>query len=176
MKVQVRRLHSDLPLPEYASQGSAGLDLRAALDAPYTLAPGERRLVPTGLEIALPPGTEAQVRPRSGLAFKHGVTVLNSPGTIDSDYRGEIGVILVNLGTEPFCGGANPVVIGRHDHAVHTLDLAGRFPGSLDQGLAVAGGTGQFHQRLAGIPGRGIARGDRDQNAHDADFSTTSGE
>ena len=100
MKVQVRRLQSDLPLPEYASEGSAGLDLRAALETPCTLAPGERRLIPTGLEIALPPGFEAQVRPRSGLAFKRGVTVLNSPGTIDSDYRGEIGVILINHGTE----------------------------------------------------------------------------
>lgn len=90
------------PLPAYATPQSAGLDLRASLEAPLTLAPLERRLVPTGLSIALPPGYEAQVRPRSGLALKHGITVLNAPGTIDADYRGEIGVVLVNLSAEPF--------------------------------------------------------------------------
>jgi dUTP pyrophosphatase len=87
-----------LPLPAYATAGSAGLDLRA--DVPVSLAPGARALVPTGLAIAVPPGHEAQVRPRSGLALKHGLTCLNSPGTIDSDYRGEVGVILCNLGQE----------------------------------------------------------------------------
>ena len=93
-----------LPLPHYASALAAGCDLAAAVpaDAPLTLAPGDRALVPTGLAIALPPGFEAQVRPRSGLAFKHGVTVLNAPGTIDADYRGEVQVLLVNLGREPF--------------------------------------------------------------------------
>ncbi|MEZ4761612.1 MAG: dUTP diphosphatase, partial [Flavobacteriales bacterium] len=80
------------PLPEYATEQSAGVDLRANLEAPVVLAPGERALIPTGLFLELPEGTEAQVRPRSGLAFKHGVTVLNSPGTIDADYRGEVGV------------------------------------------------------------------------------------
>ena len=90
------------PLPAYATPQSAGMDLRANLDAPVTLRPLERRLIPTGLRIALPAGFEAQVRPRSGLALKHGVTVLNTPGTIDADYRGEIGVILINLGAEPF--------------------------------------------------------------------------
>lgn len=90
------------PLPQYATPHSAGMDLRAFLDAPLTLLPLERRLVPTGLHMALPPGYEAQVRPRSGLALKHGVTVLNSPGTIDADYRGEVGVLLVNLSQEPF--------------------------------------------------------------------------
>jgi dUTP pyrophosphatase len=85
-----------LPLPAYATEGSAGLDLRADVDV--ELAPQARALVPTGLAIALPPGFEGQVRPRSGLALKHGITLLNSPGTIDSDYRGEVGVILVNLG------------------------------------------------------------------------------
>ncbi len=89
-------------LPQYATDHSAGLDLRANLDSPITLAPGEYRLIPTGLYIELPEGTEAQVRPRSGLAFKHGVTVLNSPGTIDADYRGEVGVLLINHGKEPF--------------------------------------------------------------------------
>lgn len=93
----------DLPLPACASPGAAGLDLVAALpeERPLTLRPGERALVPTGLRIALPPGYEAQVRPRSGLALRHGLTVLNAPGTIDSDYRGEVGVLLVNLGSEP---------------------------------------------------------------------------
>ena len=89
-------------LPAYATSQSAGMDLRANIDTPITLRPMERRIIPTGLYIALPPGFEAQVRPRSGLALKHGITVLNSPGTIDADYRGEIGVLLVNLSTDDF--------------------------------------------------------------------------
>ena len=103
VEVTVQRLaHGrDLPLASYASTGSAGLDLYAAA-GPHTLAPGARALVGTGLALALPEGFEGQVRPRSGLALKHGVTVLNSPGTIDSDYRGEIGVLLVNWGDAPF--------------------------------------------------------------------------
>ena len=92
-----------LPLPAYATAESAGMDLLAAVEADVVLRPGERRLIPTGIAIALPPGTEAQVRPRSGLALKHGVTVLNAPGTIDADYRGEVGVILINQGQESFC-------------------------------------------------------------------------
>jgi dUTP pyrophosphatase len=93
----------DLPLPSYQSALAAGLDLIAAVpaDAPLMLAPGARALIPTGIAIALPPGTEAQVRPRSGLAVKHGLTVLNAPGTIDADYRGELQIVLVNLGGEP---------------------------------------------------------------------------
>ena len=91
---------ADLPLPNYATHGSAGADLAAALEAPLVLPPGGRALVPTGIALALPAGYEAHVRPRSGLAARCGVTVLNSPGTIDSDYRGEIGVILANLGSE----------------------------------------------------------------------------
>ena len=90
------------PLPSYATAHSAGMDLRAHLDRPVVLEPGQRALIPTGLYVELPEGTEAQVRPRSGLAFKHGVTVLNSPGTIDADYRGEVGVLLINHGPEPF--------------------------------------------------------------------------
>ena len=103
VEVTVTRLaHArDLPLPRYASAGSAGLDLHAAA-GPLTLEPGARALVGTGLALALPAGVEGQVRPRSGLALKHGVTVLNAPGTIDSDYRGEIGVLLVNLGEGAF--------------------------------------------------------------------------
>ena len=104
--VQVMRLPhgADLPLPAYQSERAAGLDLLAAIpvDAPLTLAPGERAMVPTGICMALPPGTEGQVRPRSGLAARHGVTVLNSPGTIDADYRGEIRIILINHGSQPF--------------------------------------------------------------------------
>jgi dUTP pyrophosphatase len=94
----------DLPLPSAASSGAAGVDLRAAVPdgEPLHLAPGQRALVPTGLALAIPSGHEAQVRPRSGLALRHGVTVANAPGTVDSDYRGEVGVILVNLGDEPF--------------------------------------------------------------------------
>ena len=90
------------PLPQYATAQSAGMDLRANLDAPVTLKPLERRLIPTGLLIALPVGYEAQVRPRSGLALKKGITVLNTPGTIDADYRGEIGVVLINLSQDEF--------------------------------------------------------------------------
>lgn len=89
-------------MPSRASDGSAGYDLRAAVDGPVEIAPGERRLVPTGIAVELPRGWEGQVRPRSGLALRHGVTVLNAPGTIDSDYRGEIGVLLVHLGREPY--------------------------------------------------------------------------
>ena len=90
-----------LPLPSYATPGSAGLDLAAAVTAELVLAPGDRAAVPTGIAIALPEGYEAQVRPRSGLALRHGLTVLNSPGTVDADYRGEIQIILANLGREP---------------------------------------------------------------------------
>ncbi len=90
------------PLPTYATTQSAGMDLRANLDSPIELQPMQRALIPTGLRIALPPGYEAQVRPRSGLALKHGITVLNTPGTIDADYRGEIGIILINLGSQPY--------------------------------------------------------------------------
>ena len=106
LRVPVERLpHAEgLGLPAYATEGSAGMDLRAAVpeDAPVTLEPGAYALVPTGLKVALPVGHEGQVRPRSGLAARHGVTVLNGPGTIDADYRGEVRVLLVNLGGEPF--------------------------------------------------------------------------
>jgi dUTP pyrophosphatase len=104
MRIQVRRLPAarDLPLPTPASPGSAGLDLRAAVEADLTLSPGERTLVPTGLALAIPPGWEGQIRPRSGLAIRHGISIVNAPGTIDSDYRGEVSVLLVNLGQAPF--------------------------------------------------------------------------
>lgn len=104
VEITVTRLphNADLPLPAYETAQSAGMDLAAAINAPMTLAPGKRAMVPTGLAIALPAGYEAQVRPRSGLAAKNGVTVLNTPGTIDADYRGEVKVILVNLGEDSF--------------------------------------------------------------------------
>ncbi|RYZ04477.1 MAG: dUTP diphosphatase [Myxococcales bacterium] len=92
----------EVPLPAYQTPGSAGLDLCAALAEPVRIGPGERRLIPSGLVFELPGGYEAQVRPRSGLALKHGVTIVNAPGTIDSDYRGEVGVVLINHGQEPF--------------------------------------------------------------------------
>lgn len=101
MKVEVVNLSSH-ELPKYSTNESAGLDLRAELQSPITLGPGQRSLIPTGLKIALPTGYEAQVRPRSGLAYKQGITVLNSPGTIDADYRGDVGVILINHGSESF--------------------------------------------------------------------------
>ena len=117
--------HSHHALPDYATLLSAGMDLRANLESPITLAPLERRLIPTGLHIALPAGYEAQVRPRSGLAFKHGITVLNSPGTIDADYRGELGVLLINLSTEPFVIEAGEriaqMVIARHEQGEFCL-------------------------------------------------------
>jgi dUTP pyrophosphatase len=99
----VRLPHAEgLPLPDYATPGAAGMDLLAAVTAPVTLSPGGRTLVPTGLRVALPPGHELQVRPRSGLALKHGIVMPNSPGTVDEDYRGELQVIVMNAGTEPF--------------------------------------------------------------------------
>ena len=113
------------PVPEYATPLSAGLDLRANIDVPVTLHPMERRLIGTGLYMALPPGFEAQVRPRSGLALKHGITVLNTPGTIDADYRGEIKVLLVNLSNEPFVINEGEriaqMVVAKHEQADFTL-------------------------------------------------------
>jgi len=102
LPVRVLPHGAGLPLPAYQTAGAAGMDLLAAVEAPVTLAPGARALVPTGLALALPEGHEGQVRPRSGLAARHGVTVLNAPGTVDADYRGEVKVILVNHGDEPF--------------------------------------------------------------------------
>lgn len=113
------------PLPAYATEQSAGMDLRANIGEAVVLRPLERRLIPTGLHIALPQGYEAQVRPRSGLALKHGITVLNSPGTIDADYRGEIGVLLVNLSSEDFVVNDGEriaqMVIARHEQAEFDL-------------------------------------------------------
>jgi dUTP pyrophosphatase len=101
LAVKIKRLRP-ASIPCYMTEQAAGVDLHACLDAPFTLHPGERALVPTGIALEIPPGYEAQVRPRSGLALRHGIALVNSPGTIDADYRGEIGVILINLGSEPF--------------------------------------------------------------------------
>lgn len=125
------------PLPAYATPQSAGLDLRANIDSSIVLQPLERRLVPTGLRIALPKGFEAQIRPRSGLALKHGITVLNSPGTIDADYRGEVMVLLINFSNEPFTVNDGEriaqMVVARHEQVemevVKTLDETERGTG-----------------------------------------------
>lgn len=136
MKIKIiNKSHN--PMPQYATPLSAGVDLRANLESPVILEPMQRRLVPTGLYMALPPGFEAQVRPRSGLALKHGITVLNSPGTIDADYRGEVCVILANLSEEPFVINDGEriaqMVIARHEQAewelVDTLDETERGAG-----------------------------------------------
>ncbi|MBR4275368.1 MAG: dUTP diphosphatase [Prevotella sp.] len=128
------------PLPQYATPQSAGMDLRANIEEAFTLKPLERKLVPTGLFIALPEGYEAQVRPRSGLALKHGITVLNTPGTIDADYRGEIGVVLVNLSNDPFIVEPGEriaqMVIAKHEQAEFTIVE------QLDETLRGAGGYG----------------------------------
>ena len=136
MKIKVVNRGSQ-PLPAYATALSAGMDLRANIEEPIVLRPMERRLIPTGLYIALPPGFEAQVRPRSGLALKHGITVLNAPGTIDADYRGEVGVLLINLSQEPFTINNGEriaqMVIARHEQVefepVEELDATERGAG-----------------------------------------------
>jgi dUTP pyrophosphatase len=142
LAVEIRRLpHAhDLPLPHYATSGAAGMDLVAAVEASTTIEPGRRVLIPTGYQIALPRGFEAQVRPRSGLALREGVTVLNAPGTIDHDYRGEIQVLLVNLGPEP-------VRIGRGDRIAQLVvapvtSVQLREVASLDETVRGAGGFG----------------------------------
>ena len=136
MKVRIVN-HSPFPTPAYATEQSAGVDLKANIQEPVELGSLERKLIPTGLYISLPKGYEAQVRPRSGLALKHGISVLNTPGTIDADYRGEIGVILVNLSKEPFV--INPgeriaqMVIAKHEtvewEEVESLDVTARGAG-----------------------------------------------
>jgi len=142
MNVTITRLPhaSGLPLPTYATEGSAGLDLLAAIDADITLKPGERAPVACGIAIALPDGFEAQVRPRSGLALHHGITLLNAPGTIDSDYRGEVKAVLINHGSEPFQVRRGmkiaQMVIARFEQA-HLVESA-----ELPQSVRGAGGFG----------------------------------
>jgi dUTP pyrophosphatase len=135
----------EVPLPSYQTDGSAGMDLAAALEAPITLAPGERRLIPTGLALEIPRGYEGQVRPRSGLALKHGIGMVNAPGTIDSDYRGPVGVLLVNHGQEPFLieplARIGQLVISRVERAEVELVT------SLDDTVRGAGGFGSTGTR-----------------------------
>lgn len=138
--VAICRLRADAILPAYMTEHAAGMDLCAALDAPLVLAPGERLIVPTGIALAIPPGFEGQVRPRSGLAHRHGLTLLNTPGTIDADYRGEIGVLMINLGSEP--------VTIRHGDRIAQLVIAPvmqvrlQLVASLDATARGAGGFG----------------------------------
>ena len=137
---RVRPAVQPLPLPRYATAGAAGMDLLADVVAPVELAPGARALVPTGIAIALPTGYEAQIRPRSGLALKNGITLLNAPGTIDADYRGEVGVILVNHGDQPFTVERGmriaQMVVARYDR------VAWQPVDSLDETARGAGGFG----------------------------------
>ncbi|MBT3789264.1 MAG: dUTP diphosphatase [Alphaproteobacteria bacterium] len=146
MDISIKRLPhaADLDLPDYASEAAAGMDLRAAVGEEIQLAPGERKLVPTGFCIELPVGFEAQIRPRSGLALKHGISLLNSPGTIDADYRGEIGVIMANLGAETFSiqrgDRIAQMVIARHERA--TWQEADTL-GDTERGAGGFGSTGK---------------------------------
>lgn len=152
-RIAIQRLpHGlDLPLPSYATVDAAGMDLLAAVKTDIVIGPGKRVLVPTGIALALPTGYEAQVRPRSGLALKHGITVLNAPGTIDADYRGEVGVILVNLGAEPFAIRRGEriaqMVVAPVARAV--LDEVPALPASM-RGAGGFGSTGGFGSRGRG--------------------------
>jgi dUTP pyrophosphatase len=151
-RVKVVRLPhaAGLDLPAYQSAGAAGLDLIAAVEAPVVLRPGKRALVPTGLVLELPAGLEAQVRPRSGLALRHGITVLNSPGTVDSDYRGEVQVLLVNLGDRPFTVARGEriaqLVVARHER-VALVEAATASP--TRRGTGGFGSTGRRARRTS---------------------------
>lgn len=145
-EVEVKRARpgfDDLPLPSYGTEGAAGMDLRAAITEDIILDPNERQLVPTGIAIALPPGFECQVRPRSGLAMKHGISMVNNPGTVDADYRGEIGVLLINHGREPFTivrgERIAQIVIARYERI--TWNEVAELP-STDRGAGGFGSTG----------------------------------
>jgi dUTP pyrophosphatase len=152
LELRVKRLPhaADLPLPAYQSALAAGLDLLAAVpaDAPVVIAPGQRTMIPTGIAIALPRGTEGQIRPRSGLAVRHGVTVLNAPGTVDADYRGEINVILVNLGQESFTVARGTRIAQLVIAAIMQVDVCES--ANLDEttrGVGGFGSTGTGHDR-----------------------------
>jgi dUTP pyrophosphatase len=141
-------------LPAYATQGAAGLDLLAAVHEPVMLAPMARTLIPTGIRLALPVGMEAQVRPRSGLALRHGVSIVNAPGTIDADYRGEIGVILINLGSVPFVVERGAAIAQLVVAPVVRVAWVER-PVDGGETRRGAGGFGSTDRRSAGSPGRG---------------------
>jgi dUTP pyrophosphatase len=140
--IQIKRLENnpDLPLPDYETKGSSGMDIRAAVEGPVILNPGEVKLIPTGFAMSIPPGYEGQVRPRSGLALRNGIGMVNSPGTIDSDYRGEISIVMINWGRKPFTINRGDriaqMVIGK----VYRADLVNA--DSLDSTLRGAGGFG----------------------------------
>lgn len=148
VKVEIKRLRDNAIVPRYMTEHAAGLDLHAAIESPLTLAPGERLLVPTGLAFAIPPGYEGQVRPRSGLALKQGVALVNAPGTIDADYRGEVGIIVINHGQELVCFSPGDriaqLIVAPVTHAqiveVSELDETGRNAGGF-------GHTGVSHQQ-----------------------------
>ncbi len=147
IKLMIRRKAGcdDLPLPQYMSSSAAGMDLCAANEAPITIAPGQIKLVPTGLYVAIPEGYEGQVRPRSGLALKHGITLVNAPGTIDADYRGEVGIIVGNIGSEPYiiergCRIAQLVIAAVTQAEVHVVE-------TLDETVRGAGGFGHTGTR-----------------------------
>ncbi len=139
--------YDGLTLPQYATEQSAGMDLLAAIDAPITLKPMERRAIPTGIAIALPKGYEAQIRPRSGLAIKNGITMINSPGTIDADYRGEVGILMINLGTEDFVIERGmriaQMVIAKYDYATWNVVT------ELDETARGEGGFGSTGTKVA---------------------------
>ncbi|MBN1625329.1 MAG: dUTP diphosphatase [Deltaproteobacteria bacterium] len=142
--IKIKRLghNPDLPLPGYETEGSSGMDVRAAVESPVTLNPGEVKLIPTGFAVSIPPGYEGQVRPRSGLALRHGIGMVNSPGTIDSDYRGEVSIIMINWGQMPFTINRGDriaqMVIGK----VYRADLVDVNDSSLDATIRGAGGFG----------------------------------
>lgn len=140
--VNVKRLPGceDIRFPQKMSELASGFDLHAAVAEPLTIAPGERALVPTGIAIAMPPGLEAQIRPRSGLAYKHGITCLNTPGTIDADYRGEIKVLLINLGQQPFTIERNERIAQMVFQVVPSVRL--EVVAELDETMRGAGGFG----------------------------------
>jgi dUTP pyrophosphatase len=127
MKIHIKRLRKDHPifLPQYMTEGSSGMDLFASLEKEVTLEPGERRLIPTGISVAIPQGFEGQIRPRSGLAVQRGIGIINGPGTIDADYRGEIGVLLINFGKEPF--------IIRHGDRIAQMVISQVFRATLEE-------------------------------------------
>ena len=140
--VKVRRLREGAQLPKYMSAGAAGLDLTASLDQEIVIAPGQRALVGTGCAIELPPGHEGQVRPRSGLAHKHGVTVLNAPGTVDEDYRGEVKVLLVNHGSDPFVVRDGERIAQLVDAALVRVELREATLAETERGSGGYGSTG----------------------------------
>lgn len=142
--IKIKRLENnpDLPLPGYETEGSSGMDIRAAVDAAVILSPGEVKLIPTGFAMSIPTGYEAQVRPRSGLALRHGIGMVNSPGTIDSDYRGEVSVIMINWGNKPFTVNRGDRIAQMIISKVYRADLVDVNSDSLDFTLRGAGGFG----------------------------------